>query len=137
MNFNPKDASTLIQDGEYDGEIALAEETHSKAGSEMLKLTVRVWAGSGGPRTVFDYVVNPGGLWKLKQIASASGQMDKYEAGSMGAGDLNGVSVRVGVKTQKDKTGQFEDKNVIARYLAPAAGEGNHGKPAADEEIPF
>lgn len=137
MKYKPEDANSLIPDGEYDGEIAAAEDKLSKKGSEMIEAKVRVWAGGGGPRLVFDYIVNPGSLYKLKQIAAASGQMAKYETGAMGADDIRGISVRVSVKTQKDKTGDFPDKNVIARYLAPAAGEGNHGKPAADDDIPF
>lgn len=144
MKFNPKAASTLIPDGEYDAEIAAAEEAESKKGNAMMKLTVRVWAGGGGPRTVFDYIVDPHSIWKLKQIAAAIGKQDVFESGDMGPGEIAGESVRVAIKTQKDRTGQFEDKNVVARYLAPAAGMAANDTGASgaaggdhDDNIPF
>lgn len=140
MKYDPKSASSLIPDGEYDAEIATAEEARSKSGKEMLKLTVKVWAGGGGPRTVFDYVVNPETLWRLKQIAGAVGKNDLFDSGEMGPREIQGESVRVAIKTQKDKKGQFEDKNVIARYLPAAAGvtQDESRRPAmGDDDIPF
>lgn len=139
MKFDPRAANTLIPDGEYDAEIAEAEDTTSKKGNAMMKLNVKVWAGNGGPRVVFDYIVDPHSIWKLKQIAAAIGKNDVFASGEMGPSHIRGESVRVAIKTQKDKTGEFEDKNVVARYLAPAAGSAGTGEApsASDDEIPF
>lgn len=143
MKYDPKDAdSALIPEGEYDLEIKLAEDTHSKAGNEMMKLTINVWAGGGGPRVVFDYAVVPGGVYKLRQIAAALGIMPKFESGSMGPADVMGQSLRGLVKTEKGK-GDFPAKNVIARYLpsasaSPATAASPPGKiPDDDSEVPF
>lgn len=139
MRYDPKDANNLIPDGEYDAEIAEAEETTSKKGNDMLKLTVRVWAGGGGPRVIFDYIVVPSSLYKLKQIAAATGQMPAFEAGELGAKGVQGKSLRVSLKTEKDKSGAFPDKNAVARYLPQEAGAQPHTKaqPADDDGIPF
>lgn len=141
MKYDPKDAdSNLIAEGEFDAEIKLAEDAYSKAGNEMMKLTIHVWAGAGGPRVVFDYAVVPGGVYKLKQIAAALGIMPKFESGSMGPPDIIGASLRVLVKTEKSK-GDFPAKNVIARYLpsasaSPATAASPPGK-IPDDDIPF
>jgi len=145
MKFDPKAGNSLIPDGEYDAEIATAEETLSKSGKDMMKLSLKVWAGGGGPRIVFDYLVVPETIWRLKQIAAAIGKLEQYNAGEIHTSDLKGASVRVSVKTQPDKTGKYEDRNVIARYLAAEAGTGPaNGPPAGnengapiDDDIPF
>lgn len=137
MRYDPKDADNLIPDGEYDGEIASAVEKTSKAGNDMTELKVKVWAGGGGPRLIFDYIVVPSSLYKLKQIAAATGQTPEFQAGRLGAADILGKSVRVAVKTQKGKDG-FDDKNVITRYLPQEAGSApSHEKSVPDEDIPF
>ena len=143
MKFDPAAAVTLIPDGEYDAEIVSAEETKSKKGNDMWKLAVKVWTGGGGPRVIFDYIVNPGTIYKLKQLASALGKRDLFDSGDMGTQEVTGESVRVSIKTETDKTGQFEDKNVVARYLPQSAGvthsqNGTASKGGVDdEEIPF
>lgn len=139
MNFDPSAANTLIVDGEYDAEIKLAEETRSKAGARMMKLTVNVWAGAGGPRTVFDYAVVPSTLWKLEQICAALDLTAKFKSGTVHPGDIMGKALRVAIKTQKDRTGSFPDKNIIARYLAAAAGRPltQEREPGSDDDIAF
>lgn len=139
FSYNPKDAVTLIPDGEYDGEIALADETMSKAGNAMLKLTVKVWTGNGGARTVFDYIVNPSGLWKWKQIASALRLMAEFESGDLQPPDVIGKALRVTVRTKEDKTGQFQPSNIITRYLPSEAAHqaAPSQSTAADDDMPF
>lgn len=138
MKFDPKSAYDLIPDGEYDAEIASAEERQSKSGKDMLKLTLKVWAGTGGPRIVFDYIVNPDSLWRLKQIAGVLGKKELFESGEMGASEIEGESVRVSIKTQKDKSEKFGDRSVVARYLPLVAGEQSRTPvPGTDDDIPF
>lgn len=121
FNYDPKDAEAkLIPDGEYDAEVIEVEEQTSKAGNAMLKLTVKVWA-NGGSFHVFDYVVNPATLWKLKQLSSAVGLMDKFQTGSMNPRELVGKSFIAGVKTKKDETGKYAPQNVIAKYASASA----------------
>lgn len=133
MRYEPKDANgILIPDGEYDAEISEAVEKRSKSGNDMMELKVKVWANGGGPRIVFDYIVVPSSLYKLKQIAGATGQMSTFESGEMGVDEVRNKSVRVSIKTQADKEGKFPDKNVVARYLPQEAG----AKPTHHERVP-
>lgn len=140
MKFDPKDAVNLIPDGEYDAEILDAEETRSKAGNDMMKLTVKVFPG-GGDRVVFDYAVVPKTLYKLKQLAAAVGEGAKFAAGELGPSDLRGKGCRVTIETEEGRNG-FDDKNTIRRYLPQVAGASppsrqTQSTPPGDDEIPF
>ena len=139
MKFDPAQANTLIRKGEYDLEFAVVEQTKSKKGADMWKLTVKVWPG-GGVRTVFDYIVFPQGLWRLKQIAAACGLQDKFDSGEMETSDIQGKSARGAVDIKEDK--EFGDKNIITRYLPQDAGapgpvaHNENGAPEGDD-LPF
>lgn len=140
MKFNPDDAVNLMPDGEYDAEIADAEEARSKNGNDMMKLTVRVFPG-GGPRLLFDYAVVPSTLYKLKQLAGAVGLADKFAKGELQPEDIKGKSVRVTIGTEPAKNG-FEPKNKVTRYLPQEAGHvappaASRRAPVADDDIPF
>jgi len=138
VKFDPKDAVNLIPDGEYDAEIVDAEETKSKAGNDMMKLTVKVFPG-GGDRIVFDYAVVPKTLYKLKQLAAAVGEGAKFAAGQLEPSDLRGKGCRVTIETEAGKNG-FDDKNAIRRYLPQVAGEmpgRSSTPPRHDDDIPF
>lgn len=142
MKFDPKQANTLIKKGEYDIEFSVVEQTKSKAGADMWKLTLKVWPG-GGQRTMFDYIVFPNGLWKLKQIAAATDQQAKFDSGEMEPGDIQGQSARATVDVKEDA--KYGDKNIIVRYLPQAAGAHGTRQPSShnengapiDDEIPF
>jgi len=132
--YDPKDASPpLIADGEYDAKIESVEETTSKAGNHMLKLAVRVWA-NGHESILFDYVVVPSSLWKLKQISTALDKLAKFEAGKLEPQEISGASLRVFVKTRKDETGKYNDQNVITKYLKDSAEPGSD---VAKDSDPF
>lgn len=129
FNYNPKDATNLIPDGEYDAIVTIADEQESKAGNAMLKLSVKVWHG-GRESIVFDYIVVPATVWKLKQLLSALGMSERFEAGSVVPKDLVGKTIRVFVKTREDKTGKYSDQNVITKYMA-STGDAHH-----DDDMP-
>lgn len=116
FKYNPKDADNkLIPDGEYEAHVLEAEEMKSKAGNDMIKLTIKVWA-HGDAFHLFDYVVNPSSLWKLKRLAGAVGMMDRFESGAFEPRDLIGKNCLAFVKTKKDESGKYPDQNVIMKY---------------------
>ena len=151
MRFTPRSedeiaSANLWPAGEYDFEIHNAEDTESKAGNDMTKLTVHVHDSEGQYKTVFDYLVDTeGGAYKIRHFAEATGLLPQYERGELMADEMIGRTGRCKLNVQKDKTGQYPDKNGIADYLkskTPSAAP----KPAArvkvaagdiDDEVPF
>lgn len=131
----------LLPPGEYDFEVIGAEEQVSKAGNDMVKLSLHVFDANGAPCWVPDYLLDamPG---KLRHAAQAFGLMPDYEQGQMQASDMIGKTGRVKITIQKDKTGQFPDRNSVADYIVPkdgAATSVRNPAPAGniDDEIPF
>jgi len=108
----------LIPDGNYDFMVADAAETYSKAGSEMIKLTLKVWDKDGRERTIFDYLLDalP---YKIAHFAEATGLFDKYQEGVLSADDCIGKSGECKIYIQKSKDPQYGDKNSVGDYLLP------------------
>ena len=138
MQFNPKDAVQLLPEGEYRAEVATAEETKSKAGNDMLKVTWKVFAPNGGTPLVTDYIVPPHGVGRLKKMCRAVGLEDKFKQGSVTPEDLRGQACTVVVIVEDDKTGNYDPQNRIAKYIAP--GDEDLSVPEGDipeDDIPF
>lgn len=152
MRFAPKSADEIAQDGllkpgVYDFEIAGAEDAISKSsGAEMIKLRVKVFDLDGGSTIIFDYLMESV-AYKLRHAAEVCGLERAYERGELNAFDFEGKVGRVKVAIQKDKTGQYPDKNSIADYLPAEAGPAPTRAPARtaapamaggiDDDIPF
>lgn len=132
--------------GVVDFEIRAAEDTVSKNGNDMIKLTVDIYNSEGKKQTVFDYLLESI-AYKLRHCADACGLTAQYESGALDAIEFEGKSGKCKINIQKDKSGQYPDKNGIADYLvdeAPAQSAAT--KPAAarkpamadlDDDIPF
>lgn len=148
MRFEPKSetevaAGQLLPPGTYDFEISAATEEVSKAGNDMIKLKLHVYTQDGGRTTIFDYLMEKI-AYKLRHAAFACNLGDKYEAGMLEADDFVGRSGRVKLNIQKDKAGQYPDRNNIADYMVEEGGSAAP-KPAPramatadlDDEIPF
>lgn len=156
MRTTPKSEKEIAEEGLWkpgicDFEVLEAEDTVSKnSGAEMIKLRVKIFNEDGESQTVFDYLLDsmPG---KLRHAAAAFGVLADYERGSFDAFSCIGKVGKCKVSIQKDKTGQFPDKNGIADYIVPAPetdGPRSTARPAAparqkapagdiDDEIPF
>ena len=151
MRFAPKTENEIASAGlwaagEYDFEVTDAAEDQSKAGNDMVKLTVSVFNQEGQRRTIFDYLVDTeGGAYKIRHFAEAAGLLPQYERGEMAAEDMIGRNGRCKLTIQKDKSGQYPDKNGIGDYLkpkdgvAPARAASRAKVPAGDidDDIPF
>lgn len=150
MKFQPKTEKEvaeagLLPNGAYDFEVLEATEDQSKKGNDMVKLKLRLYDAEGSQRTIFDYLVSTdGGAYKIRHFAAATGMLDKYESGELRAEDMEGKSGSCQIAIQKDKTGQYPDKNTVRDYLADDGGAPRATPkvptPAGgmdDDEIPF
>lgn len=135
--------------GEYDFSVREAVETTSKAGSEMIKLTLDVMTKSGTSRTVFDYLLSTsGGQWKVRHFAESVDMTRQYDAGHLDADAMVGRSGRLKLAVRPAE-GQYAASNVVRDYLPPKLSakavktEWKAPAPAAvtpqslDDEIPF
>lgn len=99
-------------------EILESDEQNDKNGDGMFKLKVKVYHPDGErSQNLFDYV---SGTWmehKLRHLAEAAGLLSEYESGEIEAYQLVGKTGLCSIKIQKDKTGDYGDKNVISDYV--------------------
>lgn len=125
--------------GIYGFEIATAEETISKSGNEMIKLALNVYDDKGNSKVLFDYLLDtiPG---KIKHLADICNLSIQYNDGNLQAFDLMGKKGLLKLIIQKDKSGQYADKNSIIDYITEEKQTNNEipaGNPILDDEIPF
>lgn len=141
MKFTPKSEQEIAEEnlltpGVYGFEIVDAEDTTSKAGNDMIKLTVHVFAEDGSPVTIFDYLMEKV-AYKLRHAAEACGLIGEYESGTLDAFDFKGKTGRCKIVIQKDKSGQFPDKNGIADYIkSDAVQERSAARPSSRVKVP-
>jgi len=124
MRVQPKteeeiQTANLLPDGKYGFVISDAKETISKAGNEMIVLTVRVYKDDGGFILVTDYLMESM-AFKLRHACEATGLLGDYDAGELNADNFVGKEGFLKIKTQPAK-GEYGPKNVIADYIV---GEG-------------
>ncbi len=157
MKFQPKtekeiEEMNLWPAGEYAFEI-LAEATlgsnHymtcdkiSKSGNEMIQLVVKVFSADSGFRIIIDYLLESM-PFKLRHAAHACNLLPQYQDGLLEANDFIGKQGYLKLKIDKDKTGQYADKNAIADYVpddnAPPLPKAKKEKVEdfISDEIPF
>lgn len=152
MKFTPKSEQEIQSDGLlppgiYDFEVLKAEDTISKAsGADMVKLQLHVFDTDGQPRTVFDYLLESV-AYKLRHAAEVCDLLDDYENGQLDAEDFIGKTGKCKIAIQKDKSGQFPDRNGVSDYIVGAPRQSapvQQRRPAMagadhdpDDEIPF
>jgi hypothetical protein len=156
MRFDPKSEKEIAEANlwpasEYDFEVIEAKEETSKAGNDMVHLSVKIYDAEGNFRTLDDYLVGTEkAAFKIRHFAESVGMLSDYESGEIPAEAMIGRAGKCKVIVVKDKSGQYADKNSIGDYLKPKAGNGVAGsftgapmKPKApltqdlDDEIPF
>lgn len=149
MRFQPKSEkeiaeSNLLPEGEYPFEISGGEDKVSKSGNEMIELLVRVYKPDGNFSIVHDYLLESI-AYKLRHAAETCGLLEKYEAGELKGQDFIGKTGMLKLKIQKDKAGQYADRNTVADYIVkdgekaelPKAKAGTVGAILEGDEIPF
>lgn len=150
MKFKPLSDKEIAEmnlwpEGVYGFEILAATDEVSKSGNEMIKVKLAVFNNEGRQTVLFDYLLESM-AFKLKHIAKVTGNLEKYDAGVLLAGDLVGKTGNLKLKIQKDKTGQYPDKNVVADYVvsetaidpqAPLPAGKSNGADIESDSIPF
>jgi hypothetical protein len=150
MKFAPRTAEELALDGlfpagKYPFEVIKSEDSVSKSGNEMVKLTLKVYGEGNRVTTIYEYLL-ASNQQRLNQFCVFTGLKAKYEAGELEAGDCEGRQGWVCIEIQKAKDG-WGPKNVVNYYCpkpegtvagAPAARIAvNAAALASDDEIPF
>ena len=150
FEYNPKEAKSeyaVLPNGEYECEIVSAEETVSKAKNDMIKLVLCVYGNEGEQVRMYDYIVSPSTLWKLKSICRCceiefDGILDEQL--------LIGRRMRVLTKVDPERNVDgktYSERNSIAKYVSgignqttktdpPVVADDKDVKPSANE-IPF
>ena len=136
----------LMQPGIYNFQVTDALDQKSKNGNDIIKLILKVWDNDGRERVIFDYLVDVAAFhYKLRNFAETSGMLDKYDHGNIDADDCKNKLGKLKIIIQKDKTGQYPDKNAVADYIMakgivikPAEPETDSSIPVEfDDDVPF
>ena len=120
FEYNPKEVKDktfiCLPEGEYEAEIMTAENKVSKSsGYPMIELQLNCHAPNVAAAVrVFDYIVNPMSLWKLKSICRCCG-MD-FDDGEIDEQLLVGKRMTVKLKV-RPATDIYSEKNEVFAYL--------------------
>lgn len=147
MRYTPKSEKEiaeerLLPEGEYPYQISGAIEKTSKSGNDMIELTVRVFKPDGSFVLVTDYLLESL-AYKLRHAAVACGLEKIYDAGTLTADNFIGKEGMLKLGIQKDKNGQYPDRNSVKDYIVPKDGEAKVVIPKdsltkiLEDEIPF
>lgn len=147
MKFQPKteqeiQEERLLPEGEYSFQISGAEDTQSKAGNDMIKLTVRVFKPDGNFLLVDDYLVEAM-LYKVLHLCEATGLKEDYDAGQLDSQKFIGKTGMLKLGIQKSDA--FPDRNTIKDYIVDGKADipkddlakTIDGDDDLEDEIPF
>lgn len=135
LTFQPKTEeelkkTVLLPKGEYDFEVIGAEEAVSKQGNDMIKLTLKVYDTDGTTTTVFDYLL-ASLEYKVKHFCDTTGLIAEYQSGALTVDMCLNKCGKCKLDIEKDKTGKYDDKNVVKDYTGMAIN-------ASDiDDVPF
>ena len=150
FEYNPKEVKTeyaVLPNGEYECEIVGAVETVSNAGNDMIKLVLCLYGNEGEQVRVYDYIVNPSSLWKLKSICRCCNlEFDGILDEQLLVGRRMNVLVKV--ESERNVNGKmYPERNSIVKYVSgigkqttvtdpPVEADDKDVKPLPDD-IPF
>jgi len=136
INFDPTnvpdqpDDYPLLPIGEYDAIVASAAEKTSKAGNDMIVLTLEI-DHDGRTYKVWDYLTfSEAAMGVVKIKCSALGMSEAFESGTLGAEQFLGVMCRVRIRHQRSEEYGVSEK--VASYIGGTPAK----KPAPQPEIP-
>ena len=115
FNYNPEDANPILPEGEYDAVILEGKTGETKKGDPKLEVTVKAYGESGVQPLVTDHIVSPYGIRRLKRLCEATGV--DFGKGEVDPAEFVGQNLRVRLRVEHDEAGQYDDRNVIAKYL--------------------
>jgi hypothetical protein len=148
MDFTPKDEKDLIQfellpdNTVCDFDVLSSEDKRSKNGNDMIEINVGIYVEGKIRQRIFDYLL-PLMEAKLRHFCDTTGLLTEYESGTLTAVMCRGRSGKCRIGIQKDKNGEYPDKNIIKDYVCRPAKSLNKetktvykGRPD-DDDIPF
>jgi len=141
VNFQPKDESelkNLLPEAIYNFEVLEASDGVSQKGNDMIKLRVGILSDDYEKvvSSIFDYLLESV-AYKLRHFCDAAGLLAKYQAGTLTADDCVGRTGKCKVAIEKDKAGQYADKNIIKDYVCRPAKALQGAAETAKDDLPF
>ena len=118
--YDPDQPGPNWPDGIYAAHIESAEEKLSKAGNRMIEFTFVCFHKCLGITRVWEHVVVPKQLWKLRALAAAIGRQDAYASGTFRAADYLGSHLELELNTEQAKG--YPPRNVIVEFLPVPGG---------------
>ena len=109
----------LLDEGEYDFNIIQSSEEVSKAGNEMIKITLNI-NHSGKEYKINDYLLDNS---KTRNIYKSVGLLDLHNTGEVTSDSLYMKKGRCIVSISRDETGRYDDKNVVKNYITKKDGD--------------
>lgn len=143
IEYNPKDASKCWDKGDYSAVLLTVEDGFSNnTGNPMQTWQIECYRDDGKKQVIKEYVVIPGALFKVKQLAQALGKADDFNTGQFQPEDHIGASFTAALVIEESEG--YDDKNKVGRYKplaqrAPASQQRNatpqrsHPQPTASK----
>ncbi len=153
FNFQPKtdeeiEKMNLLPDGKYRFTVRNAEETVSKSGNSMVKLTLEVYGHDGGSAFIIDYLVASDNMaWKVKHFCDAVKLLEEYQKGTLVVQNIIRLEGYATITTEKQS--DYPARNKVKDYSATkeptknntlTEKKGDPNKPLEiieDEDLPF
>jgi hypothetical protein len=141
-----KGRKELLPDGDYVFDVSKCQNTQSKNGNNMAKLTLTVWSKDATHVTVYDYLVFTDSFLnrkKIKDFCLSVGLLDEYKKGEIPS-DLQGFSGKCKIGTQEgmsrgegDHKIFYSDKNIVIDYLLADVTDHKTVKENNLDDLPF
>lgn len=145
MRIQPKTEAEISADGlfpagVYTFEVMKAEETTSKAGNDMIALTLKVYNEDDGFTLVNDYLLESI-AYKLRHFCETIGLLPQYESGTLDANEMIKQAGKVKIAIEH-KNPDYPAKNVVKDYVvgmmtAPRAKAPERAREPAMASDPF
>jgi len=142
MKFDPSTADAnedmtheLLPVGQYKAHVEEAEETQSKAGNDMIKITLLI-DHEGKEYRIWDYITE-NATWKLSMLCKSISMVEQFATGNIDAGMLAGSDPLVTIK-KKPAKGEWPEGRTVKSY--DIGGEPHTPVVASvitDDDVPF
>lgn len=142
MKFQPATAdevatSGLMEAGEYNGTVVEATEKVSGSGNEMIEIRIDLDTPSGGTYSVYDWLLGMDSMaWKLRHFAESANLVAKYDAGELGAEDVQGSLIRCRIIVEKGDD-EYGPRNRIKDYVERTSTAPAVAASASTDDVPF
>ena len=124
MRFTPKSEKQIqeerfpvVKPGKYHFEVTDAKDEVSKKGNEMIVLRLKIFDQNLNPVCYVNDYLMENMAHKLRHAAYVCGLGNSYESGELHSNLFIGKTGTVDLVIQKDKTGQYADKNSVQDYF--------------------